>query len=86
MSVNKILMSVSEKEIRIGDVIKIFDTLRVIRIRKEAVEELNKLPKNIRNEVLDEAVKITLNTTHPYDVTLEDVLEAKKKKVNPIEQ
>lgn len=72
-------MEEHKKEIKIGATIQLFDAVKVIRIRKEAVEELNKLPKNVRNEVLDEAVKITMNTIHPYDVTLEDILEAKKK-------
>jgi hypothetical protein len=65
--------------ITIGETLQIFDMVTVIRIRKEAAEELDKLPKDVRNRVLDEAVKITLNMDHPYDVTLEDVLEAKKK-------
>jgi hypothetical protein len=92
--INVLLIAMSEKEkheteehkkeINIGDTIQLFATVKVIKIRKEAAEELDKLPQNIRNEVLDEAVKITMNTIHPYDVTLEDVLEAKKKKVTSI--
>jgi hypothetical protein len=92
--INVLLIAMSEKEkheteehkkeIKIGDTIQLFATVKVIKIRKEAAEELDKLPQNIRNEVLDEAVKITMNTIHPYDVTLEDVLEAKKKKVTSI--
>jgi len=64
-------------KITVGETIRIFDIVTVIRIRKEAAEELDKLPKDVRNKVLDEAVKTTLNTDHPYDVTLEDVLEEK---------
>jgi hypothetical protein len=69
-------------KITVGETIRIFDIVTVIRIRKEAAEELDKLPKDVRNRVLDEAMKITLNTDHPYDVTLEDVLEAKKKVIS----
>lgn len=71
---------VNKKKIKVGDKVQLFSTLTVIRIRKKAVEELNKLPENFRNEILDEAVKLTMNTIHPYDVTLEDVLKAKKRK------
>jgi len=74
----------SEKEIRIGNTIEIFNMLRIIKIRKETVKELNKLPKNVRNKVLDETIKITLNTTHPYNVNPRRRFRSKK--VNSIKQ
>jgi uncharacterized protein (DUF2344 family) len=36
-------------------------------------------PRELRNMILDEAVKATLETDHPYDVTLEDVIKAEIK-------
>jgi len=69
-----------KKEVKLGETITLTETVRVIRIRNEAMKELEKLPADIRNEVLDEAVKLTMNTIHPYDVTLSEVVEAKKRK------
>jgi hypothetical protein len=69
-----------KKEIRVGDSIALTETVTVIKIRGEAVKELDKLPKDIREEILNEAVEATKGTIHPYDVTLEDVIKAKKRK------
>ena len=67
------------EEVKLGDKISIFEPVTVIRIRKEALERLNKFSRDVRNMVLDEAVKATLETDHPYDVTLEDVIRAEVK-------
>lgn len=69
-----------KKEIKIGDSIGFSESITVIKIRGEAVKELDKLPQNIRQEVANEAVELSKGTIHPYDVTLEEVTEAKKKK------
>jgi hypothetical protein len=68
------------KEIRVGETITVTDTVTVIVIRGEANKELDKLPQNVRQEVLNEAVELSKSTTHPYEVTLEEVTEAKKRK------
>jgi len=68
------------KEIKVGEKITVTETVTVIKIRGEATKELEQLPQNFRQEVLDEAVELSKNTIHPYDVTLEEVKEAKKKK------
>lgn len=68
------------KEIKIGDKVTVSETVTVIKIRGEAVKELDKLPQDIKQEVLDEALELSKNTTHPFEVTLEEVKEAKKKK------
>jgi hypothetical protein len=65
--------------VKLGDKISIFEPVTVIRIRKEALERLNRFSRDVRNMVLDEAVKATLGTDHPYDVTLEDVIKAEIK-------
>jgi hypothetical protein len=67
------------KEVKLGDKISIFEPVTVIRIRKDALERLNRFSKDVRNMILDEAVKATLETDHPYDVTLEDVIRAEAK-------
>lgn len=69
-----------KKEIKIGDSITLTDTVTVIKIRGEATKELDKVPQNVRQEVLNEAVELSKGTIHPYDVTLEEVREAKKRK------
>jgi hypothetical protein len=44
--------------VKLGDKIRILDTtLTVIRIRKDALKRLGRLPGRLRNMVLDEAVK-----------------------------
>jgi len=68
------------KEIRIGEKVTVTDTVTVIKIRGDAVKELDRLPQNIRQEVLDEAVELSKSTSHPYDVTLEEIREAKRRK------
>ncbi len=68
------------KEVKIGEKVTVTDTVTVIKIRGDAVKELDKLPQNIRQEVLDEAVELSKSTTHPYEVTLEEIREAKKRK------
>jgi len=67
------------EEVKLGDKISIFEPVTVIRIRKDALERLNRFSKDVRNMILDEAVKATLETDHPYDVTLEDVIRAEIK-------
>jgi hypothetical protein len=67
------------EEVKLGDKISIFEPVTVIRIRKDALERLNRFSKDVRNMILDEAVKATLETDHPYDVTLEDVIRAEVK-------
>lgn len=67
-----------EQKIKVGEKISIIEKVTVIKIRKEATEELNKLPVNLRNKVLEKAVKLTMKTDHPYDVTLDEVTKAKK--------
>lgn len=69
-----------KKEIKIGDSVRGFDSVTVIKISGEANKELDKIPQNIRREVLSEAVEVSKGTIHPYDVTLQEVLEAKKRK------
>ena len=69
-----------KKEIKIGDSITLTETVTVIKIKEDAVKELNKLPEDIRQEILNEAVEVSKDTIHPYVVTLEDVIKAKKKK------
>jgi len=69
-----------KKAIKVGDSITLTDTVAVIKIRGEATKELDKLPQNVRQEVLNEAVELSKGTIHPYDVTLEEVREAKKRK------
>ncbi len=69
-----------KKEIKFGDTISMKETVTVIKIRGEAVKELDKLPLDIRQEVTNEAVELSKGTIHPYDVTLEEVIGAKKKK------
>lgn len=69
-----------KKEIKIGATITLTSNFTVIKIRGEAVKELDKLPQNVRQEVVNEAVELSKGTIHPYDVTLEEVTEAKKKK------
>jgi len=68
------------KEIKFGDSITVTDTFTVIKIRSEAVKELDKLSQNVRQEVLNEAVELSKSTIHPYDITLDEVIEAKKRK------
>jgi hypothetical protein len=65
--------------VKLGDKISIFEPVTVIRIRKDALKRLNMFPRELRNMILDEAVKITLGTDHPYDVTFEDVIRAETK-------
>ena len=65
--------------VKLGDKISIFEPVTVIRIRKDALKRLNMFPRKLRNMILDEAVKATLETDHPYDVTLEDVMRAEVK-------
>jgi len=69
-----------KKEIKIGDSITLTDTVTVIKIRGEASKELDTVPQSVRQDVLNEAVELSKGTIHPYDVTLEEVKEAKKKK------
>jgi hypothetical protein len=68
------------KEIRVGESITFSDKVTVIKIRGEAMKELDKLPQSVRQEVLNEAIELSKNTTHPYDVTKEDGIEARKKR------
>jgi hypothetical protein len=70
---------VGVNKVKPGDKIEVFKPLTVIRIRKDALERLDKFSKDLRNMILDEAVKATLETDHPYDVTLEDVIRAETK-------
>jgi hypothetical protein len=70
---------VGMEEVKLGDRISIFEPVTVIRIRKDALKRLNMFPRKLRNMILDEAVKTTLGTDHPYDVTLEDVIRAEIK-------
>jgi ASC-1-like (ASCH) protein len=69
-----------EKEIKVGDSITFSEKVTVIKIRGEAVKELGQLPQNLRQEVANEAVELSKGTIHPYDVTLQEVIEAKKRK------
>lgn len=69
-----------KKEVKIGETITLTDTVTVIKIRGEAVKELGELPQNVRQEVANEAVELSKGTVHPYDVTLQEVIEAKKRK------
>jgi hypothetical protein len=68
------------KEKKVGDTITVTETVTVIVIRGEAMKELDTVPQSIRQDVLNEAVELSKGTIHPYDVTLEEVKEAKKKK------
>jgi hypothetical protein len=71
--------------VKLGDKISIFEPVTVIRIRKDALKRLNMFPRKLRNMILDEAVKTTLRTDHPYDVTLEDVIKAEIKVYSQLE-
>jgi hypothetical protein len=52
----------------------------IIKVDGEANKELYRLPKDIRQSILDEAVEISKGTIHPFEVTLQEVTDAKKKK------
>lgn len=67
-------------ELQLGKSISLTSNATIIKIEKDANEELYKLPQNMRREILSEAVEASKGTIHPYDVTLQEVLEAKKRK------
>jgi hypothetical protein len=52
--------------------------LTVIRIEDDATRLLDTLKKEWRSIILDDAVKLTLKTGHPYIVKIDDVLTALK--------
>jgi len=68
------------KEITIGASIGLSDSVTVIKIRGEANKELDSLPKGEREKVLEDAIELSKKHGHPFDVQLEDVVEAKKMK------
>ena len=72
-----------KKEILIGDSISLSSSVTIIRIRREAKEELDRLANELRQGILNAAVEVSKSTIHPYDVTLEDVKEAKRKEGIP---
>lgn len=69
-----------KKEISIGDSISLSDSVTVIRIRGEANKELESLPKEDRQKVLEKAIELSKIRGHPFDVQLKDVTDAKKMK------
>lgn len=69
-------MSKNKKEITVGSTLTLSSSVIVVRIRAEAQEELNKIPKKRRREILDKAIEISKERGRPYDVTREDILEA----------
>jgi len=66
--------------VKVGESIGFTSNAIVIKIQGEANKELYRLPENIRRDILDEAVELSKGTIHPYDVSIQEVLEAKKKK------
>jgi hypothetical protein len=69
-----------EKKITVGSSLTISSSVTVILIRGDARKELDKLPKDDRQKILDEAIKISKEKGRPYDITFEDVVEAERRK------
>jgi hypothetical protein len=74
-----------KKGMSIGGSISFSASAVVIRIRKEAREELERIPDTMRRDVLNEAVDISKVTTHPFDITSDEIKEAKKRKGVPVD-
>ena len=67
------------KKVTLGSSISLTSSVTIIVTRGDARKELDKLPGPIRQQVLDEAIKISKSEGNAYDITLERVLEAKRR-------